>query len=45
MKEERNGIDDLIDDLDRIPKEIESSLIIEDIADALLEKLRRKISI
>ena len=45
MKNQRTGVDDLLDDLKRIPEEIDSKILIDDIADALLDKLRRKISI
>jgi len=42
---ERTGVDDLLDDLDRIPREIQSKVLIEDIEEKIMEKLRRKIAL
>ena len=45
MKKERTGVDDLLDELKRIPEEVESKILIDDMAEALIDKLRRKISL
>jgi len=43
--ENEDAIDEIINNLNRIPKKIESKIFIDEMAEALMNKLRKKISI
>lgn len=43
--EDYDAIGELIKNLDRIPKEVDSKLLIKEIEDELMERLRKKIAV
>ena len=43
--ENEDAIDEIINNLNRIPKKIESRIMIDEISEALINKLRKKISL
>jgi hypothetical protein len=45
MEEETNGIDDFLEDLNRIPSVIDSELLVKDISKAIAQELGNKISL
>lgn len=44
-KENEDAIDEILRALDKIPEEITSKILVDDIAEALIDKLRKKISL
>ena len=45
MNENEDAIQEIIDNLKRIPERVESKIFIDEISDALITKLKKKISL